>query len=397
MGIEAPNYNVSAGVSAGFVKNDGSGNFTFGELGGSGGGGIGTGWELVERKVIASDTTSITFSGLDGDTDEQYMLMAHETPPVSAGADYLITLRPNGATTLQQTFYISSPSSSGLRFATNFLDIRWRGTYQRAIGIVIDSTIWISAKSGDIRVMKAFTGGAGNNPAQSFPTGLGLEMTTSRWRDTVANITSLDIVASTAGGIGAGSTYCLYKKSAENGSVNGLELIETKLITTATGGLTFSGLDGDVDKCYKLIWNATAPSSGSLPQYLIIQPNGQVAGAAGSVHDTLFINETVGGVQRFQFPSLRFATIGLSPRVLGGELTFFAETGRTRIYMSQLNSSNSSPPSPLTRTGNQHWHGSWSDGASNTTNITSLVLTALNGNPVAFTVGSRFSLYRVKS
>ncbi len=392
MSIKAPGYNVEGSPAAGFVKNDGSGNFTFGEPGG--GGGIGTGWELVERKVIASDVGSITFSGLDGDVDEQYMLIAHEIAPVSGGANYTITMQPNGATTLQHSFIVSSPSSSGVRSPANFTDIRWRPVYFRAADVVVDSTIWITAKTGNIRVVRGYAGGAG---VSVFPGGLGLEMTTARWTDTATNITSLDIVASVADGIGAGSTYCLYKKSAENGSVNGLELIETKLITTDTSGLTFSGLNGDVDKCYKLIWSTTAPSSGPIPQHFIIQPNGQVANTAGSFHDTLFVNENSLGAVRFQFPELRFATIGLSPRVNGGELTFFAETGRQRTYMSMLNTSDEVPPSPFTRTGNQHWHGSWSDGASNTINITSLVLTELTGNPVAFTAGSRFSLYRVIS
>ena len=77
MPIISPGYNVSGGVSAGFVRNDGSGDLIFGE---PGTGGVGTGWELVEKKVIGSDTTSITFSGLDGDTDEQYMFIMHENP-----------------------------------------------------------------------------------------------------------------------------------------------------------------------------------------------------------------------------------------------------------------------------------------------------------------------------
>ena len=275
MGIKAPDYNVSAGVSAGFVKNDGSGNFTFGELGGSGGGGIGTGWELVEKKDITSDVTSITFSGLDGDTDEQYMFIMHETPLSSAGANYQITMRPNGVTTQLQTFLVSSPSSSGLRFAVNYTDLRWRGQYQRALGVTVDTTMWLSSKSGSPRNFRSLQGSS--STPKVFPSGSGLEISSLSWEDTSTNITFIDIVASVAGGIATGSTYCLYKKSAENGSVNGLELIETKFITTATSSLTFSGLDGDVDKCYKLIWNIIGPTTGAAIQNYIIQPNGQVA------------------------------------------------------------------------------------------------------------------------
>ena len=384
MPIISPGYNVSGGVSAGFVRNDGSGDLIFGE---PGTGGVGTGWELVEKKVIGSDTTSITFSGLDGDTDEQYMFIMHENPLTSAGANYQITIRPNGATTLQQTQSMAIPSSSGFILHSNFTDLRWRIQYQRALELVVDTTLWFHAKSGNVRLLHC-TSGAGGGIQNPFPSGLGIEITTGQWDDQNANITFIDIVASVAGGLGAGSIYWLYKKSTLTGG-GGLELIETKIVGSPTGSLTFSGLDGDVDKCYKLIWSVTAPSSGGSPQYFIIQPNGQVAGAAGSVHDTLFINDNSVGVARFQFPELRFATIGLSPRVIAGELTFFAETGRLRTYMSLLNSSSTAG------NGNQHWHGSWDDGAGDTINITSLVLNNLAGNSVAYTVGSRFSLYRV--
>lgn len=391
MPIISPGYNVSGGVSAGFVRNDGSGDLIFGE---PGTGGVGTGWELIEQKVITSDVTSITFSGLDGDTDEQYMFVMHETPLATAGASYQITLRPNGVTTNQQTQSMAIPSSTGNILHSNFTDLRWRISYQRALGQVVDTIIWFAAKSGRVRIIHS-TSGAGGFPIGPFPSGLGMELITGQWTDGVTNITSIDIVANTALGIGAGSIYCLYKKSSLTGG-GGLELIETKIVGSPTGSLTFSGLDGDVDKCYKLIWSVTAPSSGGSPQYFIIEPNGQVAGAAGSVHDTLFINDNSVSVTRFIFPELRFATIGLSPRVIAGELTFFAETGRTRTYMSLLNSSNTAA-SAATRTGNQHWHGSWDDGAGDTINITSLVLNNLAGNSVAFTVGSRFSLYRVTS
>ncbi len=389
MPIISPGYNVSGGVSAGFVRNDGSGDLIFGE---PGTGGVGTGWELVEKKVIGSDTTSITFSGLDGDTDEQYMFIMHENPLTSAGASYQITIRPNGATTLQQTQSMAIPSSTGNILHSNFTDLRWRISYQRALELVVDTTLWFHAKSGNVRLLHC-TSGAGGGIQNPFPSGLGIEISTGQWDDQNANVTFIDIVANTAGGLGAGSIYWLYKKSSLTGG-GGLELIETKIVGSPTGSLTFSGLNGDVDKCYKLIWSVTAPSSGGSPQYFIIQPNGQVAGAAGSVHDTLFINDNSVGVARFQFPELRFATIGLSPRVIGGELTFFAETGRTRTYMSLLNST-STAAAAATRTGNQHWHGSWDDGAGDTINITSLVLNNLAGNSVAYTVGSRFSLYRV--
>ncbi len=388
MSVKAPGYNIEGSGSGGFVKNLADGTFTFDNAGG-GGSGVGTGWELVEKKVIASDVTSITFSGLDGDTDEHYMLIAHETPPVSAGANYLITMRPNGATTLQQTYHIGSPSSSGGRFPSNFTDIRWRSTYQRALGIVVDSTIWISAKSGDVRIVRGYTG-AGGVTGAPFPSGLGVEMTTGQWSDTVANITSFDIVASVAGGIGAGSVYCLYKKSSQT-SGGGLELIETKLITTAVSSVTFAGLDGDVDKCYKLIYNCEGPNAAA---DFIIRPNGQVAGAAGSVHNVFLVRDAAAATSKSTFNDMRFSET--FAQISSGEMVFFASTGRPRNYKNiEARVSEVAPPAGSRNTA-YHWTGSWEDGAGDTINITSLELRTVQGS-LGFTVGSRWSLYRVKS
>ena len=390
MGIKTDGYNVDAGVSAGFVKTDGSGDFLFGEPGG-GGGGVGTGWQLIEVKDITVDATTVTFSGLDGDADGEYMLLFRFR--TSQALEVFYTIEPNGISANQNTIrqIIIATGVSTSTFPTLLLASAGTNTDKQWIGIV-----YFDAKTGTT-VRQIISESSTRLTNLTIAAG-GLRRSTfaGSWDDTTTNITSLDIVSDIANGIGSGSQLCLYKKTPENAG-GGLQLIETKLITTDTSGLTFSGLNGDVDKCYKLIWSTTAPSSGPIPQYFIIQPNGQVANTAGSFHDTLFVNENSLGAVRFQFPELRFATIGLSPRVNGGELTFFAETGRQRTYMSMLNTSDEVPPSPFTRTGNQHWHGSWSDGASNTINITSLVLTERTGNPVAFTAGSRFSLYRVIS
>ncbi len=389
MGIEAPGYNVSAAVAAGFVKNDGAGNFSFGELGGGGGGGAGTGWELVEKKDITSDTTSITFSGLDGDTDEVYMFIMHEIPLSSAGTNYQIRMRPNGVTTQQQSFHIGNPSSSGLRIATNFTDLRWRIQYQRAVGVVVDTTMWFNSKSGSVRNMRVYT--ASSSTPKVFPAGSGLEMSALSWEDTSTNITSIDIVASVAGGIGAGSTYCLYKKSAENGGGEGLQLIETKLITTAVSSVTFSGLDGDVDKCYKLIYNCEGPNVSA---DFIIRPNGQVAGAAGSVHNVFLVRDSAAFTGKATFNDMRFSET--FAQISSGELIFFASTGRPRNYKNiEARVSEVSPPAGSRNT-MYHWNGSWEDGAGDTINITSLELRTVQGS-LGFTVGSRWSLYRVKS
>ncbi len=382
MSIKAPGYNIEGSGSGGFVKNLADGTFTFDN---AGSGGAGTGWELVEKKVIASDLTSITFSGLDGDTDEHYMLVAHETPLTTAGGDYTITMRPNGATTLQQTHLEAVPSSSGIRFTANHPDLRWRGVYQRAIGLVINTTMWFHAKSGDVRVLHTNNGGS-RAPPKVFPSGLGVESSTGVWDDTSANITSIDIVASVAGGIATGSVYCLYKKSAEN-SGSGLQLIETIDVAAPTTSVSFAGLDGDTDKLYKLIWKIVKLAGPPDLTSFQVRPNGVTTGQSM----TFGFHSSSAGHGSGTFPFFQLVGgPGVSiPIDAFGEMLIDAESNPAALsrYFNGTGSRNAPGfPSQLVNSS----CGAWSDVA---TNITSLDIVATDASAIA--PGSHFSLYRV--
>lgn len=206
MSFKAPGYNVSAAVSAGFVKNDGSGNFSFGELGGSGGGGA---WELVEKKDITSDTTSITFSGLDGDTDEYYMMLFRLRTPTAVVLAY--TMRPNGITANQNTI-LSVFSSSGVAsisvFPSLLLATAGALTDKQFMGV-----LYFDAKTGTTaRQFISDTTLRISNQVMVFG-GLRREVLAGSWDDTATNITSLDIVCDLTNGIGIGSQFSLYKRS----------------------------------------------------------------------------------------------------------------------------------------------------------------------------------------
>ncbi len=390
MAIIAPGYNVEGSPAAGFVKNDGSGNFLFGEPGG-GGGGIGTGWELVEKKDITVDTTSITFSGLDGDTDEQYMLIMHEVTLASAGADYKITMRPNGVTTQQQTFEVSSPSSSGFRATSNFTDLRWRSTYQRARGQAIDTTMWLSSKSGSPRNFRTYQGSS--STPKTFPSGSGVTMSTLSWEDTSTNITSLDIVASTAGGIGAGSTYCLYKKSAgESGGPGSAawKLVEKKVIASDTTSITFSGLDGDTDEQYMFIMHEAALVSAGASYQIRMRPNG-----ATTLQQTFIIASpsSTGGRFTSNFTDLRWRSNYQRAQelVVNTTIWFYAKSGDVRLLHAHQGAGgmlSNTFPSGL---GITTITGQWDDTVANITFID--IVASVTGG---LGVGSVYCLYKLR-
>jgi len=59
------------------------------------------GWEFIEEKIIPAGTTETIFTGLDGDTDEFYMLIG-DLLLNGGGTDITVYVAPNGIETGQQ-------------------------------------------------------------------------------------------------------------------------------------------------------------------------------------------------------------------------------------------------------------------------------------------------------
>lgn len=173
-----------------------------------------------------------------------------------------------------------------------------------------------------------------------------------------------------------------------------LELLETILPVGGESSITFSGLNGDVDKCYKLIWTAEGPGVG-IDQRLALRPNAQVPGAGGSAHKSLRITTSAqNGNFRAVFNEMRFSEI--AAQSITGELTFAVKTGQPRVYKAESANFWAAATFALNQHFRYTWTGSWEDGAGDTTNITSLQLFDIVGT-FGFTAGSRYSLYRVNS
>ena len=160
----------------------------------SGGGGGGAGaLELIEAWEVSAAATSHTFSGLDGDADGLYLIVYRI---LQGAAGSVTTCQPNG---------ISSNQSTG-------------GVYSGAgVGTILTSALQIAGNS-DSEIgqcwFDAATGMDRTGRFNSFEwTGGSPYMVDGRWLwlDDTTNITSLDIVASVASGIDAGSYVRLYK------------------------------------------------------------------------------------------------------------------------------------------------------------------------------------------
>jgi hypothetical protein len=181
---------------------DGTGNYSV--PAGSGGGGL----TLVEAKTITSNSTTVTFSGLDGDTDGIYLLLGRIVN--ASGASPFYSWRPNNVTTNQlgqlSQFYNGNTNFVQQTSTLSFANINSGNT------ISFEMKIFAKSNPNGQAVVRQYTGttsGAiiagtpGTNPVSGTVGG--------QWNDTSTNITSIVIVSDQTNGIGNGSTIALYK------------------------------------------------------------------------------------------------------------------------------------------------------------------------------------------
>jgi hypothetical protein len=164
------------------------------------------GWELIdEYEVSGSAVASVTFSGLDGDTDEVYMI---EVYAIQSGATgNAIVLRPNSDNTANnyryQYSYAANASITAARadFTGGYIVLNTSASGSTAIAT---AEIW--ATSGRRRPYKGWTVGNVDGTAQDIYNWGQI------WKNTADNITSL-FYTSTAGGtpIAVGSLFRLFK------------------------------------------------------------------------------------------------------------------------------------------------------------------------------------------
>lgn len=161
-------------------------------------------WALLESKSISTAVTSVTFSGLDGDTDEIYILSGRIKNGTASSCRYEI--RPNGITTNQNTAIAEFTGS-----AINHLDIgalvMARETFGSGTVLFFNTIHARKAEGGNaleryVRVRSSFRSGAATVYG---------DIMAGIWDETATNITSLDIVATVASGIGAGSRIALFR------------------------------------------------------------------------------------------------------------------------------------------------------------------------------------------
>lgn len=176
------------------------------EITAGGGGGAGGAWELVERKAIAVAVQDADFTGLDGDTDEQYLLTGMIRSNAAADCLYYFNIPGAGptarglvsnsggvATTTSAAFLslnVPTTDKSTGEFACNYFADRGAGGNSNH-----RLCRWESFSSDEAASSEEYRSGGSK---------LDIGVVTG-------NVTTLRVAADQASGIGIGSILNLYK------------------------------------------------------------------------------------------------------------------------------------------------------------------------------------------
>lgn len=171
----------------------------------SGGGGGSDGWELIEDITVPADTTQVDITGLDGDSDELYLLIGSV---IASGGLCELTLRFNGDSGSNYRWGRARVFGGNIAGQQNNSDTHIFGDIPIADGEVGNLEVIIHPQTGQTRSVKMYQGGrfgATNNR---------LALVFGEWLNTAENLEVINLrVFSGASTIGAGSRFYLFKKA----------------------------------------------------------------------------------------------------------------------------------------------------------------------------------------
>ena len=154
---------------------------------------------FIERKEVASAVQNVIFSGLDGDTDEVYKIIGRIIKPFGV---VTYRFRPNGVTT-NQSIGVTSNGSFSTTTPLDFLVAAITDGNNISFECLIHARAAVQSQAMD----RTFLGKAMESAGPSV---IKVNDFGGAWT-VAANMTSLQVSSTIATGIGAGSTFELFK------------------------------------------------------------------------------------------------------------------------------------------------------------------------------------------
>ena len=199
--------------------------------------------------------TSLTISGLDGNTDEEYVLICRFIDDDTTGGYYLRFNNDSGNNYGYQYIKGSSSTASAVRDTSEAqIDLGYTNTD----GNICFSKHLIHVKSGYVRTVISESA-----EDISGTTVTSIKLLGQVWNNTADNITSI-VIGALNDKLNIGSRIILLKKASITGSGSGIkniiagtkkgswERIYSTTLTEAATSVTISSLDGNTDILYRL-------------------------------------------------------------------------------------------------------------------------------------------------
>ena len=162
-------------------------------------------WRRVYTTTLSAAATSVSITSLLGDTDIMYKLLIRAINGAASGCAYLI--RPNGDSTASNyvTQWLYSYSTSVTAAVTSAATGMYFG-WVEAISEIFSTEAVLFSKKGYSRRANAFSQVVQGGFMSSL-------ISSARWTNTADEITSIDIVASAANGLGIGTVIELWART----------------------------------------------------------------------------------------------------------------------------------------------------------------------------------------
>jgi hypothetical protein len=345
-------------------------------------------WQVAyDSGELTATTSSVTISGLNGDTDLEYMLISRVNLAEEAPTAPEAVLRFNGDSGSNygiQRMQGQNTSAGAARFTPTYFA---RLGYSETETEISFSKCHIFAKSGKERT--------GLTLEANRITGTTVDAIWSYanvWSNTADEITSMTIAA-TDDNLGIGARFILLKKVhatdamktgelTPNQVTGAWERVYSNTLTSAATTVTISGLTGNTDCVYKLIayFNNSSASASDFQ----IRPNND-SGSNYGFQRLVGNNATVAASRNTSVTGLNFAYAAAS-NVCPAEILIYAKSGYERTAIGTR--PNSISGTTVTEIGK--WGQSWNNTADE---ITSLVVFGSISNSLG--IGTNIELYKL--
>jgi len=332
--------------------------------------GILEGYELISEVEVNANTTTVTFSNLNGDEDVEYILLVSfkNASTVDECAYYFC---PNGLTTnlSSQRIHVDGSAVSAARYSYAFFltNVELNGGTGFAV-------VHYYAKSGVQRRHVSLTSMRDTTTLIRAASFAGL------WNETETVITSLEIKANQTNGIGAGSKLFLFRKATvEEKLSKGFEKVAEIELVSDVAYVDIDGLDGDVDEVYDFL--AYIINKYTDANAFELEPNAMGVNLA---FQYVWANGSTVGSNRVDGGRAAFAEAEGVDDTCFSRVIFYAKSGIRRRYVAHCSGY-------LTIRGFLY-SGIWDD---TTTKITSMrVISYWSGNYIG--AGSKIILYKLR-